>query len=550
VNKQDVLFVNLPPVSPSISDINDPTTADALSPPLGILYLADRIKDCEFINSYGCLDFAVDIFRIASEYDMIESYIGEKLAHAVIETPTVIAVSLMFSSSYEFFKIAIGQIRERWNDAVIMVGGIHASNTVEFLLNTHQSIDYVTCGEGEEAFVEFVEMMAMGTKKDILGVHSHDNLKIVGPNKYEQTNVVQNLDIDYTIYPNLLDMEKYTSETIMFSLSRTTLSIPSFTIMSSRGCPNRCSFCASHTVHGYIPRWRDLQNVVDEIYWLNKAYGVKKIYLIDDNFLPKSKAVELFAVLSNINIKDFEIVIQNMSINAMSHEIIDKIVFAGINNIAYAIETGSKIVQARINKRVNLEKAFDIVRYSQTKGLNVRCFYIIGFPNETLKEMQETIEYAKQLEADWSTFNVAVPIPGTEMYAEFIELGAIEDGPGSWTATSIRDRSFNTKVISGKDIKQLAYRTNLDINFINNVSIKKHDYESAELIFLNFIKSFDFHIFAYDSLRRIYKETGRLQQAKGIVEKMKELMKTNAKAKSFRIYFDLLDDDIRNQLEE
>ena len=122
--------------------------------------------------------------------------------------------------------------------------------------------------------------------------------------------LVQNLDIDYSTYSNLLDMEKYTSGTTMFSLSKTTLSVPSFTIMSSRGCPNRCTFCASHTIHGHLPRWRDLQNVVDEIYWLNKTYGVRKIYLIDDNYLPKSKAAELFTILSTIDIKDFEIVIQ------------------------------------------------------------------------------------------------------------------------------------------------------------------------------------------------------------------------------------------------
>jgi len=375
------------------------------------------------------------------------------------------------------------------------------------------------------------------------------NIKKIGGNKFEQTRHVQEFNIDYTQYSNLIDMERYTAGTSMFSLSRTTVSTRSFAIMASRGCPNRCTFCASHTVHGRRPRWRDIQNVVDEIHWLNKTYKVMKYYLIDDNFLPRSKALEFFTALSNIDIEGFELVIQNMSINATTYGIIDAIVAANINSIAYAIESGSARTQARIKKHVRLDKAIDIVRYSQSKGLNVRCFYIIGFPKETIEEMEETFEYARRLGADWSTFSVASPIPGSEMYDEFVALGYIEDGPESWTATTIRDRVFDTKEINRKEIKDLAYRINLDMNFVNNMNIRRGDYESAEMIFTNFIKMYEFHIFAYDSLRRIYRETGEVQKENETVDQMRWILASNEKAQSFRKYFDLLDDDIRRALE-
>ena len=319
--------------------------------------------------------------------------------------------------------------------------------------------------------------------------------------------------------------------------------------MTSRGCPNHCIFCAAHTVHGRTPRWRDIQNVVDEIYWLNSTYGVTKYYLFDDNFVPKSKALELFNALSDIDIPNFEIVIQNMSINATDFDIIDAITACKITNIAFAIESGSKKIQKKIKKNVLLNKAFDLVKYSQSKGLNVRCFYIIGFPGETIEDMKETFEYAKRLGANWSTFSVASPIPGTEMYGEFIRLGYIEDGPISWRTATIRDRVFDTKEIDRKEIKELAYRANLDVNFVNNINIKNGDYESAEIIFSNFIKLYDFHIFAYDSLRRIYKETGKVQKEKEIIDKMRSILTSNKKAHSFRKYFDFLDTDIIKVLE-
>ena len=271
---------------------------------------------------------------------------------------------------------------------------------------------------------------------------------------------------------------------------------------------------------------------------------------MDDNFIPKSKAVALFTILSAIDtIKDFEIVIQNMSINATDIDIIDVIVGANVSNITFAIESGSIRIQEEIRKNVKLDKAIDIVKYSQSKGLNVRCMYIIGFPGETLEDMSETFEYAQRLGADWSTFNVACPIPGTEMYDEFVNLGYIEDGPNSWSATSIRDRVFDTKEINRKEIKELAYRANLDVNFVNNISIRKGDYDNAERIFSNFIMMYDFHIFAYDCLRRIYKETGNEQKESEIVEQMKGVLTTNKKAQSFRKYFDLLDPSILKMLE-
>ena len=343
-------------------------------------------------------------------------------------------------------------------------------------------------------------------------------------------------------------MDVYTSETSLFSLSKTTSSVRAFSIMASRGCPYRCTFCASSTVHGRSPRWRDLQNVVDEIYWLNETYGVTKFYLIDDNYVPKKKTIELFNLLSTIAIENFEIIIQNMSINATDFDIIDAIVAAKINNIAFAIESGSKETQKRIMKNVKLEKAIDLVSYSQRKGLNVRCFFIIGFPEETIEEMGETFEYAKKLGADWSTFSVASPIPGTVMYEEFVKLGYIKDDPDAWTGTTIRDRVFDTKEINKNDIKDLAYRANLDVNFVNNLSIKNGDYKNAETIFTNFVKSNDFHIFAYDCLRRVYKESGSVNKENKIIDKMKLLMEQDKKARSFSRYFDLLDNDIRTTL--
>jgi hypothetical protein len=164
--------------------------------------------------------------------------------------------------------------------------------------------------------------------------------------------------------------------------------------------------------------------------------------------------------------------------------------------------------------------------------------------------MKETFNYAKRLGANWSNFYVAIPLPGSEMYTEFVSKGLIEDGPKSWGATSIRDRVFDTPEIRAQEIKEMAYRMNLDMNFIHNINIQDGDYANAKIIFTNFIKSFEFHIFAYDCLRRIALQTGDSEGACNVLDQMKQLMETNPKSQSFRTYFDMLDDETQAYLEQ
>ena len=542
-NPLNVLFVNIP--------------TENLAPPLGLLYLADSIKDCSFINSYECADFrTVDmsgLFDEATGEVLLEKPLAEFINKNLIETvtnkPDIVAVSITFSSDYAFFKIAVEEIKKCWKNAVVIVGGIHATNSAGYLLET-DPIDYVVVGEGEEAFPSLLEMIATGAEKNLLGVHSLANIKKTEENQFEKTATVENFNIDYTKYNDLIDMEAYTKGTELFSLSKTDISVRAFNIMSSRGCPYLCTYCSSWTVQGRGSRWRDFDNVIGEIRWLNKEYGATKFYLIDDNFIPKAKAVQLFNRLAELDaeIKDFELIVYNLSINATDYDTIDSMIGAGVNNLTFAIESGSKATQDKIKKWVKLDKALDLVAYAQSKGLHVRCFFVVGFPEETASDMEETFQYAKKLGADWSTFSVAAPIPGTEMTDQFVELGYVEDGPISWAGSTYRERGFDRKEISKEDVKELAYRANLNVNFVNNINIKRHDFKNAETIFSNFVKQYSFHIFAHDCLRRVYKGIGDVVKESETIETMKVLISSNSKSQSFRKYFDLLDDEILAQL--
>ena len=164
----DILFVNLPSYTPEPANSKSETFGDNLVPPLGLLYLANSIKDCSFVNSYQCADFAIAKLNGYSGEGALRELVNKKLKETATNKPDVVAVSLMFSLTYPFFQVVIEEIKKCWIDAVVIVGGVHATNSADYLLKNNP-IDYITCGEGEEAFPLLLEMIATGAEKKYIG---------------------------------------------------------------------------------------------------------------------------------------------------------------------------------------------------------------------------------------------------------------------------------------------------------------------------------------------------------------------------------------------
>ena len=121
-NPLDVLFVNLPTYSPDLSTLDDATSGDSLTPPLGILYLSHSIKDCSFVSSYQCADFSAD-FKLPDLRDFLEKnslpeFVNKKLKKTIPNKPDVVAISLMFSSTYDFFQIVIEEIKKIYDPEI------------------------------------------------------------------------------------------------------------------------------------------------------------------------------------------------------------------------------------------------------------------------------------------------------------------------------------------------------------------------------------------------------------------------------------------------
>ena len=541
----DIIFIIPPNNGIDYLCLHNETSVERVFPPLGVLSMT-----CSFFKLYEIINVTHIDFNIKNNVKNYAEDIHNRIGTLKARNRAIFCISIMMSSSYSFIDPLVTFIKDNFQDSIIVCGGAHSSSTVQELFNAHREIDYIVCGEGEESLPKLYSAIHGGTTPDIQGVHSRSNIKRSAQGGYERCPFPADINVDYKYYPKITILEDYCGMTSNFSLSKKKQGDRAFAIMASRGCPGNCSFCAAATVHGRRPRWRNLDNVRGEMQFLYDRYGVTRFYLMDDNFVPKASTLDLFKMLGELAIPEKEIVIQNMSVNHTDYEIIDAIAGARISYIPLAIETGAVSMQKKIGKNCDLEKARQLVRYAQSKGLQVRCFYIIGFPGETIAEMRKTIEFAQTMAADWSSFNVAVPLPGTRMYREFREMRVIDDSPETWKTANIRERFFDTPEITASAIKEMAYRANLSVNFLNNPLLAKRMFIEAEVIFTNFTREMDFHVFAFESLRQIYLKTGRKSEAQDTARHMERLLAHNPLSSSFLRYLDMLPDDIRPRLEE
>ena len=268
-----------------------------------------------------------------------------------------------------------------------------------------------------------------------------------------------------------------------------------------------------------------MENIIEEVKTLHHRYDVKLFVIEDDLFTAhRRRVIKFLKELHCIGIDDIELQFPNgLSINTMNEEIIDAMIDNSLQVFTFAIESGSTYTQKNlIKKNVNLDKAIEIVRLCRSKGKIVRCYFILGFPRETIELMNESIDFMKKLGADWYAIKSATPLIGSEMYAEFLDAGYIQENVDTWTYFTFQKRTFDTIEIGADDLNELIYRTNLIVNFTENINIKEKNLEKALSIFDDILNSYPYHIFAmygkYLSFEIVGDSEKKVKIENGIIE--------------------------------
>lgn len=327
------------------------------------------------------------------------------------ENPLLVGISVLSTSAGVVGELS-KLIRREMPITKIVMGNMHASLFDKELINDG-SADYIVHREGEYTMLELVEKISRGESvEDVRGISLSKDDSFV---RTEVRPLIENLDDlpfpDWDSFPS----DKYKTD------PRTAL-IPGqseIQILATRGCPNQCTFCSSHTERslGFRYRMRDPIKVVDEIEYMYKKYGVRAFSFMDLAF-PLVKTHGL-AICREIIKRELHKKIKwttELRVKPLDLEILSAIKEAGCCKINFGIESGNDIILKILKKNFTVEDVVKAVDSANSVGLEANGMFMIGLPGESEAEIVDTINLAMRLKLRYAIFNIFVPYPGCELY--------------------------------------------------------------------------------------------------------------------------------------
>jgi len=309
------------------------------------------------------------------------------------------------------FHTDIETVREidRNSEAPIVLIGTHASVFHREILNQYAYVDAIARGEYEYTVRETAAALDSGKPLEgIAGLTCRDDSGsiAVGPDR----PYIDNLDELPFPARDCFPWDKYHEPGY--------IALPWITMVSSRGCPSRCTFCNwPQTMYGHRYRARSAGNVVDEMAFCIEKYRPGEIFFDDDTFtIGRSRVISL---CDEIERRGLDVVWTCMGrVDTVDAEVLSRMYRAGCRKIKFGVETGSPDVMDRIRKRIDLDRVPEAFRAARDAGIEVHGTFMVGLPGETRETVRETIEMACALPMDTVQFSIATPFPGTEFFDE------------------------------------------------------------------------------------------------------------------------------------
>jgi radical SAM superfamily enzyme YgiQ (UPF0313 family) len=383
-----------------------------ISPNLGLGYLATALREAGF------------------QVDMLDSG-KEGLTYAGFEKLLrqnhydVVGLQ-MFSHEVESVRKHLSITKRVDRDIHTILGGPHPSGAPQETLTEINDADFGFVGEAETGLPQLMELLADGettenTLREVPGLVWRNNQAIVvNPARRQQ-------QLDSIGFPawDLMNPRDYPTAPHGTFSKRS----PVAPIIVTRGCPYSCGFCGGFNITGKEIRSRSVDDVIREIEFLIKEYGVKEIHIEDDNFTFNQDLVRTFC--SELIAKNIDIswsCPNGVRIDKLDPELVQLMEKAGCHSLALGIESGSDQILRKMNKYLTTEtikKKVDMIK--DTSSISLTGFFLIGYPEEEEVDIEKSISFAKNLRIDKVSFMYTMPLPGTPLYQEWIDKAGTEN---------------------------------------------------------------------------------------------------------------------------
>lgn len=413
---------------------------DEIIPPLHFGFLASTLSNTHKVIIYDQLR---------------DKFSNDHLIKLLLkENPEVIGCSA-YTRDISQIKAFMSKVRPLLPNAKIVLGGMQMSimpqETFEYFDGL---IDYGFAGESEWAFSTFIDF--------VNGNELMDNLNKI-PNLVWKSG--EDIKINLSEYPENLDEIPFPRWELIPPDSYPKAphgaflkQYPVAPIITSRGCPYSCTFCAAGTISGKKVRYRSIDNIIEEIKYLNKDFNVKEIHIEDDNFsMRKGRAIEFSERILREGLGITWAFPNGLRLDNLDLPTLKLMHKAGCYSLNVGVESGNDEILRKIKKRITREEIKAKISMVKDAGLDIGGFFIIGFPGETVKEIKDTINFARELPLDRIGISYFQTYPGTEEYKKLCDSGEYKLDLAI-SEHSLHTVSYVPKNITEKQLRRLRLK--------------------------------------------------------------------------------------------
>lgn len=447
-----------------------------IHPPLGLGYLAAFLRQAH--HQVSIFDGTLKNASLADFQKAVSKFRAELVGLTVL------------TRGYQQSKNIIHYLKQKHKNLPIVIGGTQVTAAPKEVMKDLKA-DFAIIGEGELTLLELAMVIQKGKKsfRKIMGLgFKTANGKVV-------INQPRPLikDLDSLPFPawDLMPPKKYRIAPVLEPAK----AFPIAPILTSRGCPFNCSFCASNVTWRRKIRFRSPKNVLAEIKMLKNDFGIKEIHFCDDNFtMDIKRAEEICDFLINEKINLSWQCPNGVRIDRLTLPLLKKMKKAGCYALGLGIESGNQQILNKNNKNLNLGVVPQVLKNIKKVGIESYGFFILGLPGDNKNTIQETIDFALNNPFNRAWFNIFTPYPGSTAFLKWQGKKKFEEI--NWESHDCSTAVVNTNDLSSRDLETLQkkalikfyLRPKIFINVISHLGLKEMTTFLMSRFFSKFLK--------------------------------------------------------------
>ncbi len=430
-----------------------------VAPPLGIAYIA------AVLEADGVQVKIIDAPAVDMDYETIQKEV-------IGFQPDIVAITSVTPTFPSALKVA-QMSKKAHPGGLVVLGGYHPTFTYQELLK-YDFIDVVVRGEGEYSMLELVQTLEKeGDLNRVKGIATKKFTTPLRP-------VIDDLDSIPFPARHLLPMEDYK---IM------NMKLPIGTLISGRGCPYQCSFCASSAMHGQKLRLRSSGSVVDEMEHMVNDHNAEMLAFMDDTFCLNKKRIN--QICDEIKERKFDNYWGcTARVDTISEELLKKMKDAGCITLFLGVESADQQSLNEVNKNITISKIKKTFELTKKLGVRTIASVVLGMPGDTRKSIENTIKFVKKLEPNYAVFSLATPYPGTDFYMKSKDERLIKTT--DWSKFNLLSPVIETVDCSLDELKKLQKRAFKEF-YARPIYLLKQSWMDGPIIFktaLSILKDF------------------------------------------------------------